>query len=599
MLRAWDLHDNLDSRGAILFRRFASRALGAVPVAGTPGLYTTQFDFADPVHTPYGLNIANPVVEQSFADAVTDLRNAGIPLDAPLRDWQYERRGSEKIPIHGGPGTVGVFNAINVSWTGSGPNAGYSNVPHGSSYVMVAQFTGDENCPVDTRNILTYSQSTNPNSPYFADQTRMFSNKQWVDEAYCESEIAADPNLNVQEISEASGYPRPKGATPVRVPLVPAFRQCTSPDRTHGPPLAFPSCSGPVPTSGNLTVGTPDQPNGAAANFTGFVRYDVQVGAPGPPDDSDIGITVGLTDVRCAGAGSACGPANARGGSDYTGELQVNATARLTDKWNDTSPGGGTDPATVVDIPFPVPATCIATSSTAIGSSCSITTSAVGVGTRDGAGRRAPGRAAWADPRGRRRARRARVDRGQFALRRAGHIRSVSSRQQTCCNRAMKRQGIAALAALLLLAGCGDSGGDSTAAVATVPPAGAKQVKLAVGDATLLADVADDDAERALGLGGRASLRRDAGMYFVLANDAPRIWMKGMRFPLDLVWIYDDRVVDVTAEVPDEPGTPESQLPIYSPSQAANRVLEVNSGWAARNGVNAGDSVRLQDADAG
>ena len=107
VLRAWDLHDNLDSRGAILFRRFASRALGAVPVAGTPGLFTTQFDSTDPVHTPRGLNIANPAVEQSFADAVSDLRNAGIPLDAPLRDWQYERRGSEKIPIHGGPGSVG------------------------------------------------------------------------------------------------------------------------------------------------------------------------------------------------------------------------------------------------------------------------------------------------------------------------------------------------------------------------------------------------------------------------------------------------------------------------------------------------------------
>ena len=57
----------------------------------------------------------------------------------------------------------------------------------------------------------------------------------------------------------------------------------------------------------------------------------------------------------------------------------------------------------------------------------------------------------------------------------------------------------------------------------------------------------------------------------------------------------DDRVVDVTPDVPDEPGKPESQLPIYSPSQPANRVLEVNSGWAARNGVNAGDRVSFPD----
>ena len=90
----------------------------------------------------------------------------------------------------------------------------------------------------------------------------MFSNKQWVDEAYCEEEIAADPNLEVHEISEPTGYARPKGATPLRVPLVPAFQQCTAADRTHGPPLAFPSCASPAQTSGNLTVGTPDA-NGA------------------------------------------------------------------------------------------------------------------------------------------------------------------------------------------------------------------------------------------------------------------------------------------------------------------------------------------------
>ena len=246
---------------------------------------------------------------------------------------------------------------------------------------MVAQFTGDESCPVDTRSILTYSQSTNPNSPYFADQTRMFSNKQWVDEAYLRERDRGRPEPpGDQEISEGRAATRGRRARRrYACRSCPAYRQCTSPNRTHGAPLAFPSCSSPAPTSGNLTVGTPDQPNGAAANFTGFVRYEVQVGAPGPPDDSDIGITVGLTDVRCAGTGSACGPANARGGSDYTGELQVNATARLTDKWNDTSAGGGTDPATMVDIPFPVAVSCVATGSTATGGSCGIATSALAV----------------------------------------------------------------------------------------------------------------------------------------------------------------------------------------------------------------------------
>jgi acyl-homoserine-lactone acylase len=373
VLRAWDLKDDLDSRGAILFRRFASRALGAVPVAGTPGLFTTQFNANDPVHTPYGLNIANPAVEQSFADAVRDLRNAGIPLDAPLRDWQYERRGSEQIPIHGGPGSVGVFNAINVQWNAT---SGYSNVPHGSSFVMAAQFTDDPDCTVDARTILTYSQSTNPNSPYFADQTRMFSNKEWVDEAYCEDEIAADPNLDIQEISEGgTGYPRPKGASPMRVSLVPAYEPCTAPNRTHGPPLAFPSCSAPARAS-NLTVGSPDA-NGAGAKSVGFVRLGVSVGDPGPPDGSDVAMSAVITDVRCglAQVPDPCGEPNAAGQRDYVGELEATTVFRVTDRLNGVDASGGDDAATVIDFPFPLTMQCAGTPDDA-GGACAVDTTA-------------------------------------------------------------------------------------------------------------------------------------------------------------------------------------------------------------------------------
>jgi uncharacterized membrane protein (UPF0127 family) len=121
-----------------------------------------------------------------------------------------------------------------------------------------------------------------------------------------------------------------------------------------------------------------------------------------------------------------------------------------------------------------------------------------------------------------------------------------------------------------------------------------------VGDATVTADVADDDAERALGLGGRKRLGRDAGMYFVLPNASPTFWMKGMLIPLDMIWIKDGRVVDISARVPEpRPGTSESRLPIYSPDRPADRVLEVNSGWAQRNGVEPGDRVRLTTTAAG
>ena len=67
------------------------------------------------------------------------------------------------------------------------------------------------------------------------------------------------------------GYARPKAASPLRVPLVPAYLVCRAPNRTHGPPLDSPSCAPPVQLSHYLTVGTPDA-NGSAANSTGFAR---------------------------------------------------------------------------------------------------------------------------------------------------------------------------------------------------------------------------------------------------------------------------------------------------------------------------------------
>jgi hypothetical protein len=170
-------------------------------------------------------------------------------------------------------------------------------------------------------------------------------------------------------------HPRPKGATPLRVSLVPAYNACTAPNRTHGPPLAFPSCNPPVQSSTAVTVGTPDA-NGAAANMTGFVKLDVKVGVVGPPDDSDVNITASISDVRCKAGTTACGNANAADGADYTGQLQGNATIRITDHYNAVAPGGGTDAATVVDIPFPVPAACANTASTSEGGLCTANTSA-------------------------------------------------------------------------------------------------------------------------------------------------------------------------------------------------------------------------------
>jgi hypothetical protein len=156
-------------------------------------------------------------------------------------------------------------------------------------------------------------------------------------------------------------YPRPKGATPIRVPLTMAFKPCAAPNRTHGPPLAFPSCSGPVPESSWLTVGTPDA-NGAAANSSGYLNLTTLVGNPTTPaDEADVVVTSSLTDVR-----------NKTGLADYTGQLQAKLALRLTDRHTQPSLNEPSTGDTTLNITVP----CASTASTTVGSTCSVTTTA-------------------------------------------------------------------------------------------------------------------------------------------------------------------------------------------------------------------------------
>ena len=170
------------------------------------------------------------------------------------------------------------------------------------------------------------------------------------------------------QISSAS-HVRPKGASPVRASMVPAFKACATPNRTHGAPLAFPSCNPPVQASNYLTIGTPDA-NGAAANAIGSVLLRVKATSP-----EDVLIDSSGTDIRCmpAEAASVCNSANSTDGPDYSGQLQGNATIRISDHYNGPALN---EAATVVDIPFPVNGQCANTISTTVGGTCTTATTA-------------------------------------------------------------------------------------------------------------------------------------------------------------------------------------------------------------------------------
>jgi acyl-homoserine-lactone acylase len=104
-LSKWDLHANLDSRGAHLFHLFAEYG----------GLkFKAPFNPADAVHTPNTLDVANPAVLAALVRAVDKLDELQIPLDAKLGDVQGATRGGARVPIHGGAGPEGMFNVVTV-----------------------------------------------------------------------------------------------------------------------------------------------------------------------------------------------------------------------------------------------------------------------------------------------------------------------------------------------------------------------------------------------------------------------------------------------------------------------------------------------------
>ena len=135
------------------------------------------------------------------------------------------------------------------------------------------------------------------------------------------------------------------------------------------------------------------------------------------------------------------------------------------------------------------------------------------------------------------------------------------------------------MVATLALAGCASSGGG-----------GRRTAVVHIGGTTVRAEVAADTKAREQGLSGRPSLAEGRGMLFVYPDHATRtFWMKGMRFPIDIIWIDRGRVAGIERNAP----VPHGDLPLYSSQGPADDVLEVPAGWAGRHGAKAGDRVSI------
>lgn len=190
VLAAWKSHDyTSDSRGSWLFANYWSLLLNGQGVEKLP--WRVPFDPKDPVHTPNSLDTGSSAVRDAFGRAVLALRRAGTALDAPLSDVQKVTRAGERIPIHGSIGQLGVLNVIS-----RGQVDGEMDIVFGSSFIQQVRFTAEG--PPQALSVLAYSQSANPNSPHFTDQTKLFSAGRWVTNRFTEEQIAASPELQIK-----------------------------------------------------------------------------------------------------------------------------------------------------------------------------------------------------------------------------------------------------------------------------------------------------------------------------------------------------------------------------------------------------------------
>lgn len=115
-----------------------------------------------------------------------------------------------------------------------------------------------------------------------------------------------------------------------------------------------------------------------------------------------------------------------------------------------------------------------------------------------------------------------------------------------------------------------------------------------VGNTRFVAEIADTPELRSKGLGERDSLPEQTGMLFLFpSGQTSAFWMKGMRFPLDFIWIGADcTVVDLTEDVQHSPpDAPNSELEIFESSSPAAYTFEINTGEVNKFGIEIGDKV--------
>jgi len=177
VLQAWDNTVSRASRGSMLFVTFWNLyRRRAHP------LYAVDWNERHPASTPYGIGDEQAALE-SLAEAAKQMKEKYGALDIAWGDIHRLRRGSLDVPVGGLTDDYGAFRVIGY---GAEKDGKYF-ATGGDSYVVAVDFTGSG---PRAYSIVAYSESDDPKSPHYNDQSRLFAEEQWKPAWFTEEDIA-------------------------------------------------------------------------------------------------------------------------------------------------------------------------------------------------------------------------------------------------------------------------------------------------------------------------------------------------------------------------------------------------------------------------
>ncbi len=114
------------------------------------------------------------------------------------------------------------------------------------------------------------------------------------------------------------------------------------------------------------------------------------------------------------------------------------------------------------------------------------------------------------------------------------------------------------------------------------------KIVLPNGTQKIEAELAITQTEQTKGLSERSTLAPDHGMLFVFPSSAIyTFWMKNTLIPLDIIWLENKKIVEITT-LQSEIG---STIPTHTPSHKADTVLEINANLAKSLNLNVGSQL--------